>query len=110
MMKAEVNIQAGICNFRTKAIATSDDEQFVTIKIKSDCDKIIELAKTIEQKNPLDSYQELLESQILRVAAGQLKGGCAACLVPTSIFKAMQVAARLSLLKDIEIKIQRVQN
>jgi len=104
-MTAEVSIQAGICGFQTKATSTSDDDQLVSMKIESDCEKIIELAKTIEQKNPLDAYQEIMVSQILTAAAAHLKGCCAGCAVPTGIFKAMQVAAGLALPKDIEIKI-----
>lgn len=107
-MTAEVTIQAGICGFNTQVRSTSDDDQFVTMKIESDCEKIMELAKIIEQKNPLDGYQELMASQILTAAAQQLKGGCAGCVVPAGIFKAMQVAAGLALPKDIEIKIDRV--
>lgn len=105
-MTAKVNIHAGICGFHTNVTAMSDDEQFVSIKIESDCDKIVELGKTIEQKNPLDGYQELMRSQILTAAMDQLKGGCAGCVVPAGIFKAMQVAAGLALPKDIEIKIE----
>ncbi|MDZ7402283.1 MAG: hypothetical protein ONB37_19170 [candidate division KSB1 bacterium] len=106
-MTAEVTIQAGICGFNTQVRSTSEDEQMVTLKIDSDCDKIKQLAKTIEGKNPLDGYQELMVSQILSAAAEQLKGGCAGCVVPAGIFKAMQVAAGLALPKDIEIKINR---
>jgi hypothetical protein len=107
-MTAEVNIQAGICGFQTKVTSTSDDDQMVTLKIKSDCDKIRELAAAIDARNPLDGYQELMVSQILTTATAQLKGGCAGCVVPAGIFKAMQVAAGLAMPKDIEIKITRV--
>jgi hypothetical protein len=107
-MNAEVTIQAGICGFQTRAKSSSDDDQLVTMKIESDCEKIMQLAKTIEQKNPLDAYQEIMVSQILTAAAEHLKGCCAGCVVPSGIFKAMQVAAGLALPKDIQIKISAV--
>lgn len=107
-MTAEVSIQAGICGFQTQVQSTSDDDQMVTLKIKSDCDKIRELAAAIELKNPLDGYQELMVSQILITATAKLKGGCAGCVVPAGIFKAMQVAAGLALPKNIEIKIDKI--
>lgn len=107
-MNAKVTIQAGICGFETRAQSTSDDDQMVMMQIESDCDKIRNLAKTIEQKNPLDAYQEIMFSQILTAAAEHLKGCCAGCVVPSGIFKALQVAAGLALPKDIEIKISRL--
>lgn len=104
-MTEEVTIQAGICGSQPHVRSTSNNEQLVPMKIKSDCEKIIELAKRIEQKNPLDTYQEIMVSQILTPATEHLKGCCAGCVVPSGIFKAMQVAAGLALPKDVEIRI-----
>ena len=47
-MKAEVTIEAGVCGFHTRAIATSQDGQFVKFDIETDCDTIRNLSEVIK--------------------------------------------------------------
>ena len=109
-MKAKVDIDAGVCGFHTRAVATSQDGQFVKFNIETDCDTIRNLAEVINEKDMVDSFAEISpvnESVILTTAQSTLKGCCAGCAVPVGLFKAMQVAAGLALPKDITIKLTK---
>lgn len=112
-MKASATVDAGICGFKTKIIAETEDGMNVTLRIGSDCDTIKELSELIQEKNPVNAYEELSpisESIVLAVCRPvlQTKGCCEACVVPAAICKAMQVAAKLALPKDVVIKITKV--
>jgi len=107
-MKATVEIDAGICGFRTRAQATSQDSQNVNFHIETTCDKIRRLAELLKDKGPIDAFEDISpvgESLLLSVARSALTGCCAGCVVPVGLFKAMQVAAGLALPKDIDIKM-----
>lgn len=58
-MKVKVEIEAGVCGFRTQATANSDDAQHVEFSIQTDCDKIGLLAAALANRQPLDAYQEI---------------------------------------------------
>lgn len=107
MMKCSARIEAGVCGFQTTVTADSPDEQMVTLSIASDCDKIAGLAAALNAK-PIDGYQEIAAGfggVVLSAAREKLSGCCAGCAVPAAIFKAVQVAARTALPRDIEIKL-----
>jgi hypothetical protein len=109
-VKANVEIDAGICGFKTAAIVVSEDSQNVTFQVTTDCEKIRGLAETLKGKEPLDAYQEIspaAESVLLGTARSTLKGCCAGCAVPVGLFKAMQVAAGLALPMDIGIRLKK---
>src|SRR5512143_2736078 len=99
-MKAQVQIDAGVCGFYTAAHAHSPDDQNVAFSIESDCEKIRSAALALAAKGSLDAYQEIgleAESTLLGIMRGQLKGCCAGCVVPAALFKLMQVSAGLAL-------------
>ena len=109
-MKAKVEVDAGICGFRTTATVVSEDGQNVTFEIATDCEKLRGMAKLLKEREPVDAYQEIstaAESAVLGAARAALKGCCAACAAPVGIFKAMQVAAGLALPKDIGIRLAK---
>jgi hypothetical protein len=109
-MKAIVEIDAGICGFQTTVSAASDDGQNVAFDAKTNCGKIRQLAKAIEEKSPIDAYQEISANGpavIMTAVKENLPGCCAGCAVPVGLFKAMQVAAGLALPKDITIKLAK---
>ena len=106
-MRATVEIDAGVCGFKTAASARSLDGQNVSFEVQTDCEKIGQLAATLSGCHPLDAYQEInaaRESVLLATVRNTLKGCCAGCAVPAGLFKAMQVAAGLALPKDISMK------
>lgn len=107
-MSTRVEIDAGVCGFRTSVRATSDDGQSVVFEIKSDCEKIRGLADALTAQGPVDAYDEIStqgKSVVMAVVRQHLKGCCAGCAVPVGIFKGMQVSAGLALPRDIMIRI-----
>jgi hypothetical protein len=109
-MKTLVTVDAGICGFKTRIHADSEDSQNVTFCIVSACKKVQEMADFLISKGPVDGYAEIgagSEGVILATARKYLNGCCAGCAVSSAVFKAMQVAAGLALPKDITIKITK---
>ena len=109
-MKATVEIDAGICGFRTTATVISPDGQDVSFEVQSDCEKIRKLGDDLKAKGSIDAYQEIStakESVLMQTVRATLRGCCAGCAVPAGLFKAMQVAAGLALPKDITIKLAK---
>jgi len=109
-MKAKSKIDAGICGFHTTVRADSEDDQYVTFELETDCEKIRLLADCLKDKGPLDAYQEISpasQSLLMESVRGTLHGCCAGCAVPVGLFKAMQVAAGLALPKDVQIVISQ---
>ena len=107
-MTARVESDAGICGFRTAASVVSEDGQNVTFGIDSTCEKIRRVAQALKERGPIDAYQEIgpaAESVLLATTRATLQGCCAGCVVPTGLFKGMQVAAGLALPKDISIRL-----
>jgi hypothetical protein len=105
-MKATVEIHAGICGLQTTAQVISQDGQNITFDIATNCEKIRQLAQTLQNKEPIDAYQEISPkgpAVIMTSVKETLMGCCAGCAVPVGLFKAMQVAAGLALPKDITI-------
>ncbi|OPZ22814.1 MAG: hypothetical protein BWZ10_00232 [candidate division BRC1 bacterium ADurb.BinA364] len=109
-MKACVDIDAGICGFKTSAGASSPDGQMVAFDIESDCDNIKGLAAALKELEPIDAFREIhpaAENILLPTARAKLKGCCSGCVVPAGLFKAMQVAAGLALPRDIVIALRK---
>ncbi len=109
-MHAKVVIDAGICGFKTVAQVASADDQNVIFEVRSDCAKIDQLGKLLQENGPIDAYREIDprgEGVLLRTVRSSLTGCCAGCAVPVGLFKAMQVAAGLALPKDIAIRLTK---
>ena len=109
-MKSLIVIEAGVCGFVTRVHADSEDSQNVTFRIPTSCEKVKKLAEALVAKGPVDAYAEIgagHDGVVLGTAREHLKGCCAGCVVPSGIFKAMQVAAGLALPKDIAIRISK---
>ena len=99
-------VKAGVCGFTTRISAVSEDEQHVTIRVETDCDKIRALAGSLPV---LDAYSEIqagFDGELMKVVRSNLKGCCAGCAVPSGIFKSMQVAAGLALPQDASIEVK----
>ena len=100
-------IAAGVCGFHTTVRATSDDSQNVSLDVSSTCEKITALAKGL---GVIDAYQEIgdgFDGVIYRAALQHLKGCCAGCVVPSGLFKTVQVAGGVALPAAAAIAIKR---
>jgi hypothetical protein len=107
-MQARIEVEAGICGFRTTVLASSPDDQNVVFQIASGCEKILGVARDLQAHGPVDAYAEFNpagQSVVMATVRDCLKGCCAGCAVPVGLFKGMQVAAGLALPKDICLKI-----
>lgn len=103
----KTKVEAGICGFVTEIEAESDDNQHVSFKVTTDCEKIASLASKLV---PVDAYNEIKEGfngGLYKVVKEELTGCCSGCAVPVGIFKAMQVAANLALPGDVNIEITK---
>jgi len=110
LMKATVEIDAGICGFKTQAKVASEDSQNVSFEVETTCEKISKLGELLKARGPVDAYQEISPSSqnvVLSAIRETLTGCCAGCAVPVGLFKAMQVAAGLALPKDISIRLAK---
>ena len=112
-MKAHAIVDAGVCGFKTKITAISKDGRAVELRMGSNCETIKTLGRMLRSKNPFDALLELMpttESMVLATCRPvlQKKGGCEACVVPVAVCKAIQVAAKLALPRDVSIKISKV--
>jgi len=99
-------VKAGVCGFTTRISADSEDEQHVTIRVETDCDKIRKLADSLPV---LDAYSEIQtghDGELLKAVRASLTGCCAGCAVPSGIFKSMQVAAGLALPQSVSMEIK----
>jgi hypothetical protein len=102
-------INAGVCGFHTTVTARSDDMQMVTIGIESECEKIRGLGEALTV--PIDAYQEIGDGSdgiVLKAARARLTGCCAGCVVPSGIFKSVQVAGNVALPAPVSFAIERV--
>ena len=111
-METTLRADAGICGFKAKIKATSENGMDVDLKIVSGCETIKDLAAQIDEKTPIDAYEELhpnKESVILSLCRKTLvkKGCCEACVIPVAICKAMYIVAGLALPEDITLKIAK---
>ena len=103
-------INAGVCGFHTTVTARSDDMQMVTLQIASECQKIRALAEAL--KDPIDAYQEIGDGSdgvVLTAARTRLTGCCAGCVVPSGIFKSVQVTGGVALPAPVSFSIERVE-
>lgn len=108
-MKADIQIDPGICKFNTTVTATSEDRQHVDFSYDTDCASIQEISEEIKQLLPINAIMTLgpqenpIMTEFRKVLVG--KGCCEACVVPAGTLKAMQVVTGLALPRDVSMKI-----
>ena len=104
-------ISAGVCGFHTTVKAASSDMQFVALDITSNCEKIRGLAAALN--DPVDAYQEIGDGHdgvIQRAVRAHLTGCCAGCVVPSGIFKTVQVTGGVALPAPVSYTIEKTDN
>jgi hypothetical protein len=103
MAKAEV--MAGNCGFSTQITAKMNGST-CDLDIKSECKAIKRIAAELNEVNP---YQEISFKRKVPLihAAGMKHCTHAACPVPVSIVKAVEIEAGLALPTDVTIKLSK---
>ena len=102
---SKTEIHAGVCGHVTTVEALMDGK-VCKLSIASDCKAIQQLAQELTEVDPM------LEISCKRATPQTLQMGLkhcyhAACPVPVGIIKAIEVAAKLALPKDVLIKISK---
>lgn len=97
MEKVQVKINAGICGFVTVVEAQSSDGQMVHLKIVSPCETIRKLNDSISEVDAFNEIGQGFNGAIYQVVQKTIIGCCSGCVVPSGIYKVMQVAAQLAL-------------
>jgi len=101
----EVNVNAGICGFKTR-IEVAADGPNAELKITTDCPNLQGLTQELQK---VDGYAECFgkvgDTGVFQVARKYCKH--AACPVPTAIIKGIEVACGLALPKDVEITMAK---
>ena len=103
MAKSEIN--SGVCGHTTTVEATMEGK-VCRLNITSSCKAIQQLAEELPEVNPMQ------EISAKRATPKTLQMGLkhcyhAACPVPVGIIKAVEVASKLALPKDVIIKVSK---
>ena len=108
-MKAQSEVEAGVCGFKATIVAESHDGQMVMLDIRTDCEKNQRFAAALRGEQ-IDAFREIdpsSEGRIMTETRSLLRGCCAACVIPVAAFKTMQVAAGLALPQDVVIRVSK---
>ena len=110
MPTVRATIHAGICGFVTEVTATADNEQSVQFTLASPCANIQGLATALPSQ--VDAYEEIgagFNGELWTAIRGSLRGCCSGCVVPSALFKAMQIAGGVALPGDPTMHFERVE-
>lgn len=103
---AIVVVNPGVCGLKSTIKTDSEDMQNATINIETECPYIKAMSNELKE---VDGYVECLgklgEGEVYKTARKYCKH--AACPVPASILKGVEVACGLALPKDVEIKVSK---
>jgi len=102
---AKANIEAGICGFHTTVEAEAGDNYQVSLRIKSDCKHIQQLAEDLKEVDALKEISFRRSSPEI-LAKGAQYCTHASCPVPVGIIKTVEVAAGLALPQIVKIEVE----
>jgi hypothetical protein len=100
---AIAEVEAGICGFKARVEATAEGRN-VRLDIGSDCPRVQKLAEGLVQVSALSLIGPRSQPNAVNEAAAEARLH-AACVVPTAIVKAVEVAAGLALPRDVHIRL-----
>ena len=103
---AKVEIDAGICGFKTQVETLMSKKRSCSITIKSSCQHIQKLAEELAEVDPFREISFRGEGPITLQLATKYCSHTA-CPVPTGIIKAVEVAAGLALPQDAIIRVSK---
>ncbi len=104
MVDVTINVDAGVCRFKSVVIATMDENMDVTYRIKSECPAVRGMAKDLEAIPLFDAIAMPFTDNVIYKACGSLEH--VACPVPCAMVKAAEVVGELALKKDVSMKIE----
>lgn len=104
---AIAEVTPGVCGLKSHITATLDEESgVVTLAVDSDCEAVKRLAEVLPSVDgQLAALTPLVKNPIfLAAAAAQCHP---ACVVPTAILRAVEVASELALPRDVTIHLTK---
>jgi len=104
-VKAEVF--AGVCGYTTVIEAEKENSRQVSLKIKSECKNVQNMAEELTHVDPFREIGALNDTPTVFRLAQDCKLHTA-CPVPIGIIKAVEVAAGLALPADSYIKLSNI--
>lgn len=105
MAETIVNVNSGVCRFKSVIIADMDDEMNITYKIKSECPAVRAMAKNMAEPIPVfDIIAKPFCENVIYKKADALEHVC--CPVPSAIIKAAEVAGDLALKKNVTFEFE----
>ena len=109
MPDIEVNVNPGVCGFKTAIKTSSGDRRNATIDFKTQCPNLKPLETELKVA---DGYKECFakfgKSPVCETAFRYCKH--AACPVPTAILKGIEAACGLALPRDAVIEVKKTEN
>jgi hypothetical protein len=101
---ARVEVQAGICGFKSNILITAEDEDIVHIKFSTTCPNMKPLEKELIKADAMkECFSKVGESEIYQTCRKYCRHS--ACPIPMAIIKGIEVASRLALPKNVEVRI-----
>jgi hypothetical protein len=100
-----VNVNAGVCGFKTVIKATREGSRRALLEIRTECPNLKPLEPEL---TTADAYKECFarvgKAGVYEAAAKYCKHS--ACVVPTAILKGIEAACGLALARDVTIEIR----
>lgn len=101
-----MTIQAGICGFSTRVVATQSEDELVRVEIESECEHVRRLAGELSVVDPMTLFTlKAKDSEVF--AAGARCLAHQTCPVPVGILKAVEVAAGFALPQGVSLAIEK---
>ena len=105
MTKVKVDVDAGVCQFKTVIEADADDEMNIVFKIKSGCPHVREFGKAFTSVPVFDAIATPFCDNAIYKEAGKYLAHVA-CPVPCAMVKASEAAGDLALKKNVTFTIE----
>lgn len=100
---AIAEVEAGICGFVSRVEATAEGRR-VRLHIESNCARIQKLAEVLTEVEAFSAIGSRSRPNPVMDAAAEARLHMA-CVIPTAIIKAIEVAGQLALPRDVHIRI-----
>jgi hypothetical protein len=105
MSEVKLSVDAGVCRFKTKIHAVGADDFTVTFKIESDCPSVRKLAEALGAVDAMDAVSsKIIENGLMAKCSEYLPHP--ACVIPSALVKAVEVACDLGLKKNVTITFE----
>ena len=99
MSDVTLNVDAGVCRFKTVIIATMDENMDIVYKVKSECPAVRAVAKTFQPVPLFDAVAKPFTENVIYQMCSELEH--VACPVPCALVKAAEAAGELALKKTV---------